>query len=45
MEMLAEADIVTSAEFVEVNPILDQHNKTAEVAVALMSSLFGDKLL
>ena len=45
MEMLAEADMVTSAEFVEVNPILDQHNKTAEVAVALMSSLFGDKLL
>ncbi len=45
MEMLAEADILTSAEFVEVNPILDVQNKTATVAVALMSSAFGDKLL
>jgi arginase len=45
MEMLAEADVLTSAEFVEVNPILDTHNKTAKVAVALMSSAFGDKLL
>jgi arginase len=45
MEMLAEAGIVTSAEFVEVNPILDERNKTASVAVALMGSLFGEKLL
>jgi arginase len=45
MEMLAEANIITSAEFVEVNPILDEKNKTATVAVALMASLFGDKLL
>lgn len=45
MEMLAEADIITSAEFVEVNPILDEKNKTATVAVALMGSLFGEKLL
>ncbi|OEG00228.1 arginase [Vulcanibacillus modesticaldus] len=45
MEMLAEADILISAEFVEVNPILDQRNKTAEVAVGLMASAFGEKLL
>ncbi|TDL30781.1 arginase [Jeotgalibacillus sp. S-D1] len=45
MEMLAESDILTSAEFVEVNPILDEKNKTATVAVALMGSLFGEKLL
>lgn len=45
MEMLAEANIITSAEFVEVNPILDDRNKTATVAVALMGSLFGEKLL
>ncbi|RKD72992.1 arginase [Sinobaca qinghaiensis] len=44
MEILAEADIITSAEFVEVNPILDERNKTAEAAVALMGSLFGEKL-
>lgn len=45
MEMLAEADMITSAEFVEVNPILDDKNKTASVAVALMGSLFGENLL
>ncbi len=44
MEILAEADIITSAEFVEVNPILDERNKTAEAAVALMGSLFGENL-
>lgn len=45
MEMLSESKLITSCEFVEVNPILDERNKTAKVAVALMSSLFGDKLL
>jgi arginase len=45
MEMLEESKIITSAEFVEVNPILDDKNKTASVAVALMASLFGEKLL
>jgi arginase len=45
MEMLEEAKIITSAEFVEVNPILDEKNKTAKVAVELMGSLFGEKLL
>ncbi|WP_064091706.1 arginase [Rossellomorea aquimaris] len=45
MEMLEESGVVTSAEFVEVNPILDEKNKTATVAVALMGSLFGEKLL
>ncbi|WP_066071006.1 arginase [Neobacillus soli] len=45
MEMLEEAKIITSAEFVEVNPILDEKNKTAICAVALMGSLFGEKLL
>jgi arginase len=45
MEMLFLSDMITSAEFVEVNPILDEKNKTADVAVALMGSLFGEKLL
>lgn len=45
MEMLSESDLITSAEFVEVNPILDDRNKTAALAVALMGSLFGEKLL
>lgn len=45
MEMLAASDILISAEFVEVNPILDDKNKTATVAVDLAGSLFGEKLL
>lgn len=44
MEMIAEANFLVSAEFVEVNPILDNGNKTAELAVALVGSLFGEKL-
>jgi len=45
MEMLAESDIVTSAEFVEVNPMLDDKSKTAILAVDLIGSLFGEKLI
>ncbi|MGG3890467.1 arginase [Metabacillus fastidiosus] len=45
MEILAESEIITSAEFVEVNPILDERNKTAIAAVSLMGSLLGEKLL
>lgn len=45
MEMLEESKLITSAEFVEVNPILDEKNKTAATAVALIGSLFGEKLL
>ncbi|WP_301108574.1 arginase [Sporosarcina sp.] len=45
MELLEDSGVITSAEFVEVNPILDTYNKTADVAVGLMGSLFGEKLL
>ncbi|MCM3761739.1 arginase [Alkalihalobacillus oceani] len=45
LEMLAEAELITSAEFVEVNPILDVKNHTADVAVALITSLLGKKLM
>jgi arginase len=45
MEMFAESDLITSAEFVEVNPILDDKNKTADLTVALIGSLFGEKLI
>ncbi|WP_077324153.1 arginase [Virgibacillus siamensis] len=44
MEMLEESNLITSAEFVEVNPILDDKNKTATMAVGLIGSLFGEKL-
>lgn len=45
MEMLYASNLVTSAEFVEVNPILDEKNKTADVAVGLMGSLLGESLI
>ena len=45
MEMLQEAMVITSAEFVEVNPIPDERNRTADVAVAIMGSLFGEMLV
>ncbi len=45
MELLSEAKMITSAELVEVNPILDEKNKTAALAVDLVGSLFGEKLL
>ncbi|QQG49596.1 MAG: arginase [archaeon] len=45
MEMLYDWGKVTSAEFVEVNPVLDTSNHTAEVAVELILSLFGKKII
>ena len=45
MEMLAEAEMITSAEFVEINPILDNKNQTADVATELVCSLLGKKLI
>lgn len=45
MEILQQSGMVTSAEFVEVNPILDEKNKTADVAVTLMGSLLGETLI
>lgn len=45
LEMVAAADVLTSAEFVEVNPILDEGNKTAKLAVALIGSALGERVL
>jgi arginase len=36
---------VRSMEVVEVNPILDQHNRTAELAVELVASALGKRIL
>lgn len=44
LELLHDADVLTSAEFVEVNPLLDDKNKTGIVAANLISALFGDTL-
>ncbi|WP_255195997.1 arginase [Halorarius litoreus] len=40
----AHLDSVRSMEVVEVNPILDQHNGTAELAVELVASAFGKQI-
>lgn len=45
MESLAEAGVVTSLDVVEVNPILDDRNRSAEFAVELVQSAFGKKIL
>ena len=45
MELLADAEIVTSLDLVEVNPILDRRNTTAEILVELTASLLGKKIL
>jgi arginase len=45
MEMLADDGRVRSLDVVEVNPILDMGNRTAETAVELISSLFGERIL
>jgi len=39
------ADRLGAFEIVEVNPILDQHNRTAELAVELAASAFGQRTL
>jgi arginase len=45
MEMAFESGLVASAEFVEVNPILDRENRTAALAVGLIGSLLGRRIL
>src|SRR5919108_439305 len=45
MEMLADTGKVLSAEFVEVNPVLDDRNRTAKLGVGLLASLLGKKIL
>ncbi|NOU94487.1 arginase [Paenibacillus sp. LMG 31456] len=44
MELIFDAGVAVSAEFVEVNPTLDLRNKTARVAVDLIGALFGEKI-
>jgi len=46
MELLYETETKLAAmELVEVNPILDKHNKTAELACELAASALGDSIL
>src|SRR3546814_114727 len=45
MEMIADSGRMGSLDIVEVNPILDADNATAELAVDLVESLFGKSTL
>ena len=42
MEEMSSTGMVASAEFVEVNPVLDVRSQTASMAVELMARLLGD---
>jgi len=45
MELVSRDGRVRSADVVEVNPILDERNRTAEIAVELVASLLGKSIL
>jgi arginase len=45
MEILGDSGRVTSLDVVEINPILDHGNRTAELAVELVASLLGQRIL
>lgn len=45
MELIADTGQVSSLDLVEINPILDQRNQTARIAVELAASLFGKRIL
>lgn len=45
MEMIADTGRLCSLDVVELNPALDVRNRTAEVAVELLQSLFGQSTL
>ena len=45
MEMIADTGRMGSLDIVELNPAFDEHNKTAQLAVDLVESLFGKSTL
>lgn len=45
LELLHESQMITSMDVVEVNPLIDNKNRTAEQAVGLIGSFLGESLL
>ncbi|AMG32896.1 arginase [Staphylococcus saprophyticus] len=45
LEFLHNSNLVTSMDLVEVNPLIDHNNDTAEQAVGLVGSFFGETLI
>ncbi|MEE9588873.1 MAG: arginase family protein, partial [Hyphomicrobiaceae bacterium] len=45
MEMIHDSGLLRSMDIVELNPALDNRNRTAELVVELVASLFGEQIL
>jgi arginase len=45
LELIAEANVLTSLDVVEVNPVLDVANETGKLAVELIASALGARIL
>ncbi|MBG9793432.1 arginase [Paenibacillus dendritiformis] len=45
LEMMYESGLITSAEFVEVSPPLDSQKRTVRLAIGLIGSLLGERIL
>ena len=45
MEMVADTRRMVSMDMVEINPVIDDHNRTAELCVHLMTSALGLRIL
>lgn len=45
MEMIADSGKMVSLEVVEINPVIDEHNRTAQFGVELILSALGKKIL
>ena len=45
MEMIHDSGLLCSLDIMELNPALDTGNRTAELAVELVESLFGEQIL
>ncbi|HEY2456195.1 MAG TPA: arginase [Candidatus Acidoferrum sp.] len=45
MEMIADSEAMASMEIVEINPVIDEHNRTALLGVELVLSSLGKKIL
>lgn len=44
MELVADSGLIESIDLVELNPILDEHNRTASLAVELVASALGQRI-
>lgn len=45
LELLHQSHLISSMDLVEVNPLIDNNNHTAEQAVSLVGTFFGETLL